>query len=751
MPLRTPPPEVPIVSFLTPNKADQGLLEFWNTEAGDYTPLDIGAPHPNTRQYPGFRLGKQAPLQGDEKWVLRTWVTDETSPDWFNYAIKYSESDSDFPIFVRTYRERKDSYTPLGNGVALGAIYKLVLDDDKRGSGYPSGVLPNVVFDDPAVAPTDVALAHAVVSPDGTIKECVIDFGGTGYLENLRFRVESVGDSNPAEGTAFVQLQAAVLTKEEAQQYPEDSPFYGQYLQVSRIYETLPGPWVYSENVDDDGVHVVTKKRRNIAANIVVREGVFTGNTWEENDKQGDDSFTAEEVNKSRPIVTSDGELAAAEAAGFFLEKSIVDPDGITVTQRRVMASFDYLEGITPRETLSGGVWKVITSEPIDSHRVWYTRDSRTVPGNSITTTKIDEDGKVITESKILADKTTITSSESIIAGVWTRVYQDDPPYFRGFAIKQGDLVAWKVTETRTVPGNPIVWEIFDKNGDKHTMTRTLKDASLITEQQTLVSTTWTSVTSKPVSDLVSWEIKDSMQVPGVQVPFKHTDSTYGIVVTGYKQVVPASTAGGISGGYYNTVNPMDDLRSALVASKIDPATLPSPKTWYSGKVHSFPPVLKMNITGGCPGPLSGDPVIDWAEASCHCSSSFSADLIANMSQFTGEVPTRITEQFYIGPPPNDVTPYQFFPESHNFGFAWASACGSSDGSCITKSGAPHFRIPLCLHPDVTFCIGTAATWFFAATTPSALPSGDYIMLSPHIEERTFGLFRRVLTEVLVP
>ena len=154
MALQTPPPEIPIVSFLTPNKADQGLLEFWNTEVASYVPLDIGAPHPNTRQYPGFRLGRQAPLQGDQKWILRTWVTDETSPDWFNYALKYSAEDNAYPIAIRTYRERRETYAPRTKGEPLGALYKLVLDDDTKGSGYPVGVLPKLVFDTPTVEPT---------------------------------------------------------------------------------------------------------------------------------------------------------------------------------------------------------------------------------------------------------------------------------------------------------------------------------------------------------------------------------------------------------------------------------------------------------------------------------------------------------------------------------------------------------------------------------------------------------------------
>src|SRR5436190_10443722 len=110
MALRVPPPEIPVISFLSPNKKDQGLLEFWNTTLANYTPLDIGVPHPNTREFPGFTLGSQKPLPNDEKWILRTWVSPETSPDWFNYALKFSAESDAYPIFIRTYREPKISY-----------------------------------------------------------------------------------------------------------------------------------------------------------------------------------------------------------------------------------------------------------------------------------------------------------------------------------------------------------------------------------------------------------------------------------------------------------------------------------------------------------------------------------------------------------------------------------------------------------------------------------------------------------------
>src|SRR6185503_11050591 len=233
MPVRVPPPEIPVISWLSPNKADQGLLEFWNTELASYIPLDVGAPHPVQRLYPGFRLGKQAPVQGDEKWVLRTWVSDETSPDWFNWALKYSGEDNSFPIFIRTYREPRATYTPRTKGTPLGTLYKTVMTN--VGSGYANGAYPTVEFDIPTVEATEVAIGHGVVSADGSITEVVLDFGGEGYAQDVEFRVFPPINGDRATGVAYVQPQIAILVREEASLYPPDSEFYAQYLQVTRV------------------------------------------------------------------------------------------------------------------------------------------------------------------------------------------------------------------------------------------------------------------------------------------------------------------------------------------------------------------------------------------------------------------------------------------------------------------------------------------------------------------------------------
>ena len=279
---------------------------------------------------------------------------------------------------------------------------------------------------------------------------------------------------------------------------------------------------------------------------------------------------------------------------------------------------------------------------------------------------------------------------------VWTRITSESI----------SDIKVWLVTESRPLPGNPITETKFDKNGDSHSITRTMKSTASITEQQTLIGVTWTSTYAKAISDLVSWEIKDVMLVPGQIDPSSKVDEKYGFVFDIQKQVVPATQTAGIVAGFYTDIKTLDDLRSIRVATKLDPSSLPSDTVYFGGQYHSFPPELL-------------DASYLFAEGFSGCCDSFSITLVSNTRNYSGFVKARYTEQFFSGVPPDNVTIDQFFPRSHTFGFAWASACGGPPATC--KSGAPTFRLPPTLHPLTVLVIGAFSTTL-AATTPTSLP-----------------------------
>jgi hypothetical protein len=408
MPVRVPPPEIPVISWLSPNKADQGLLEFWNTELASYIPLDVGAPHPVQRLYPGFRLGKQAPVQGDEKWVLRTWVSDETSPDWFNWALKFSGEDNAFPIFIRTYRELRSTYTPRVKGTALGTLYKTVMTN--VGSGYANGAYPTVEFDVPTTEATTEAIGHGVVSPDGSITEVVLDLGGEGYAQDVEFRVAAPITGDRAEGIAYVQPQIAILVREEASLFPPDSEFYAQYLQVTRVYETIPGPTFNTTQFDEDGVIVNVATTRKLCADITSTEAIVTGTWCQTTSKPTDIDVICEEIVRCRDV------------PGLPMVNIKVEKDGKLLD---IVKTLKDITTISPSEIISGGgVWIKTEHEdyPGSSKVAWEVVTARDATGNNVPSSGIDGDQEVQNIQSRLRPNALITPSSTESGGFITTV-----------------------------------------------------------------------------------------------------------------------------------------------------------------------------------------------------------------------------------------------------------------------------------------------------------------------------------------
>jgi hypothetical protein len=215
-------------------------VEFWNTSVASYLALDLGALHPSTRDYPNFKLGKQFNLPNDEKWVVRIFVTDETSPQWWNWSEKFVSESNSHPIFIRQYREPRKTYAPKTKGQPLKAVYKLTLT--AAGTKYIQGSTPALTFDNTGTGGTGAA-GHAIVNQDGTIADLVLDNGGDGYNTAPTFTVAAPQAGGiTATGTAAIQPATAVLVVEEAQPFPPDSEFFGLFLNVVRVYKTLPGP-----------------------------------------------------------------------------------------------------------------------------------------------------------------------------------------------------------------------------------------------------------------------------------------------------------------------------------------------------------------------------------------------------------------------------------------------------------------------------------------------------------------------------
>jgi hypothetical protein len=168
-----PAPGKGVSSYPTPVIKDTIIVEVVNAWKGNYVPLEYGAkwddaPHASVQgSFPDHKLISQAPNSEDGQWVKLIWANDRVDQDTYNYAIKYSAGSDAHPIYIRTYLEPRETYTPVPD-----------------------------------------------LSPD------------------------------PLFPGAFLVDEEVTRTEGE---------FDSRYVQVTRIYETLPGPIVRSKRINERG------------------------------------------------------------------------------------------------------------------------------------------------------------------------------------------------------------------------------------------------------------------------------------------------------------------------------------------------------------------------------------------------------------------------------------------------------------------------------------------------------------------
>jgi hypothetical protein len=190
-------PDTPITSYPTPEVADIVITVDVDSRLPGYKALEYGTLYPDQTRYPGAKLVAQTPLE-DDRFVRRVFATDRVNQEAYNYAIQYSAGEPDYPIYVRTYVEPRDTYVPLADN-------------------SPDPVIPGAFLVDEEAAPAD------------------------GELNNL-------------------------------------------YLKVTRIYETLPGPWVPSSRYDDDLGSVQIRRRSVVNSGQVASLTENTRTTYEARD-----------------------------------------------------------------------------------------------------------------------------------------------------------------------------------------------------------------------------------------------------------------------------------------------------------------------------------------------------------------------------------------------------------------------------------------------------------------------------------
>lgn len=278
----------------------------------------------------GYRDPSTMPVDG---FVIWYFSTEQLAEDTYNAEVSYLAENINFPGYARSYMVRRDvyeagSFTPAYATALTGLIGIKVT---AGGSGYNSTDTVNI-------AGGGGATAQLVVNATGTILSVVVTAEGSGYDSASLPAITVTSGGGGATLTAIVQPKTAVLVSQKKLEYPEDSPLRSEFVRVLRVYETLPGPWLYSSRIDEDGAVVTMQTRRNLRANITEGE-VLAGGVLTKTTAKDDSSIVTDEIVESRAIPGADIPAKTYADRGYLanVARTLLQPNTVPPTESHLI------------------------------------------------------------------------------------------------------------------------------------------------------------------------------------------------------------------------------------------------------------------------------------------------------------------------------------------------------------------------------------------------------------------------------
>lgn len=483
----TPDPSVAFYTELV-NRDDPVYIANAPVSRGALYATMVGADRKVISIYPNLFFLRERKFQLDDQRVLWDWATDENAHDTYNAEATYVANAVAYPAFTRTYTVRRELYEADPTSVIgspLPGIIAVEITSPGQNHTEARGVIDG----------TSVAIDFTVDS-NGSLINGVITNTGNELIPNGT-PITIIGDGQDSSAIAVTQPVGCVLTSQKKEELPDDSPLSHELVKVTRVYETLPGPWITSTRVDKDGMLVTSKVRRQVADFITDEDKILNGE-WTQTWHKGTDNFVAEETVETRPL------------PGNPIYSTEVDVDGMVKTITKTLVD---CSTIVSGETLIAGVWTKIRKEEIASttfvkdtsasNKVcWQVSEARPIPGNPIPDTEIDKDGVEIDVARTMKAAAAIVTQETLFGGIWTRT-ESDPIT---------DLVSWEKVTARAVPGNVIPSANVDQDHEVATVSTILKGESTITPSASEAGGIITTVEQREVTDLVSDQVTTAKQ-----------------------------------------------------------------------------------------------------------------------------------------------------------------------------------------------------------------------------------------------
>ena len=231
----------PVQEFTTPDASVGFFTELVDkSDAGYRTPYRgmpyvsmVGGNSMLAQSFPDLVFLRESRFRESDHLVMWTWGTSPHAEDTYNSEVTYSGEAPECPIFTRIYTVRRSEYdasAPIAIGTPLKTIISLNVSD--AGQGYKDDGSTKVTI-------SNGATARAIIG-NGELVSLVLTSQGSEVTSAPTVTIEGTG--NGAVAAAVIQPQTATLIGQKKSELPETHPLRNEYVLVTRVYETIPGP-----------------------------------------------------------------------------------------------------------------------------------------------------------------------------------------------------------------------------------------------------------------------------------------------------------------------------------------------------------------------------------------------------------------------------------------------------------------------------------------------------------------------------
>ena len=236
--LISPPLRKPVQEYLTPDFSVGYFTELIDRTDPAYKTPVRGMPYASIRDakqwvisaFPNLVFLKESRWRESDQFVTWTFGTDPAAEDTYNAEVTYSGESAACPIYARLYTVRRDVYDAAPTATPGAPLKTIIsLHVTAHGDGYTNAT----------VTASNGAKIAPVISA-GQIVSLVLTAQGSDVT--IAPTITITGDGSGATATAVIQSQSAVLVSQKKVEFPQDHPLRNEYVQVVRIYETIPGP-----------------------------------------------------------------------------------------------------------------------------------------------------------------------------------------------------------------------------------------------------------------------------------------------------------------------------------------------------------------------------------------------------------------------------------------------------------------------------------------------------------------------------